>query len=90
MNCRRRGGSPVDEPDTNFDPQEAVRLAPTYVSTGCLPPSEVGAALVNDAYERFKSNTEGRNSDVYPSLAAVPSAGDGALCIQDALRRQIL
>jgi hypothetical protein len=41
-----------------------------------------GAALVDDAYERFKSNTEGRNSDVYPSLAAVPSAGDGALCIQ--------
>lgn len=45
MNCRRGGGSPVDEPDTNFDPQEAVRLAPTYVSTGRLPPSEVAAAL---------------------------------------------
>ena len=73
MNGRHRGGSPVDEPDTNFDPEEAARPAPTYVSTGCLPPSEVVAALVNDAHERFKSNTEGRNSDVYPSLAAVPA-----------------
>jgi glutaminase len=73
MNGRHRGGSPIDEPDTNVDSEEAARSARTYVSTGSLPPSEVVSALVKDAHERFKSNTEGRNSDVYPSLAAVPS-----------------
>jgi len=30
-------------------------------------------ALVSEAYERFKLNSEGRNSDVYPALARVPS-----------------
>jgi glutaminase len=30
-------------------------------------------ALVKDAYERFKSNTDGENSKVYPALARVPS-----------------
>jgi glutaminase len=29
--------------------------------------------LVAEAYERFKSNTEGENSQVYPALARVPS-----------------
>jgi glutaminase len=30
-------------------------------------------ALVSEAYERFRSNGEGRNSDVYPALAGLPS-----------------
>ena len=71
MNGRHRDGSPVDEPDRGLDFGEADRSAHSYVSTGCLPPSDVVTALVNDAHERFKSSTEGRNSDVYPSLAAV-------------------
>jgi glutaminase len=45
----------------------------TYVSTGQLPSPERVRALVKDAYERFKSNTDGENSKVYPALARVPS-----------------
>jgi glutaminase len=48
-------------------------MTSAYVSTGRLPPAEVVEALVNDAYERFRSNAEGRNSEVYPSLATVPA-----------------
>jgi glutaminase len=44
-----------------------------YVSTGHLPPPDRVAGLVTQAYRRFKSNTEGRNSDVYPALERVPS-----------------
>jgi len=44
-----------------------------YVSTGQLPSPERVRALVNEAYERFKSNTDGENSKVYPALARVPS-----------------
>ncbi len=42
-----------------------------YVATGHLPPSELAGALIRKAYQRFKSNTEGKNSDVYPALARV-------------------
>lgn len=44
-----------------------------YVSTGTLPPSERVARLVAEAHKRFRSNTEGRNSNVYPALEEVPS-----------------
>jgi len=44
-----------------------------HVSTGQLPSPERVRALVTDAYERFKSNTDGENSQVYPALARVPS-----------------
>ena len=44
-----------------------------YVSTGHLPPSEDVVRLVDEAYGRYKSNTEGKNSQVYPALARVPS-----------------
>jgi len=44
-----------------------------YVSTGHLPPSEDVVRLVDEAYERYKSNTEGKNSQVYPALARTPS-----------------
>ena len=40
-----------------------------YVSTGHLPPPDRVTALVEEAYEQFKSNCEGRTSSVYPSLA---------------------
>jgi glutaminase len=43
-----------------------------YVSTGHLPSPELVQALVAEAYERYKSNTDGANSDVYPALAQVP------------------
>ncbi len=44
-----------------------------YVSTGRLPTPELIQALVTEAYEKFRSNTEGQNSQVYPALARVPS-----------------
>ena len=43
-----------------------------YVSTGRLPPAEVVIRLVDEAYERYKSNTDGENSQAYPALADVP------------------
>ena len=51
--------------------EEAARSG--YVSTGHLPPPELVRALVDEAYQRFKSVPEGKNSDVYPALARVPS-----------------
>jgi glutaminase len=48
------------------------RTGDGYVSTGHLPSPEMVKALVSEAYERFKSIGEGRNSDVYPALARVP------------------
>lgn len=44
-----------------------------YVSTGHLPSPEQVQAIVHEAYERFRSNTEGENSQVYPALARVPN-----------------
>jgi glutaminase len=44
-----------------------------YVSTGHLPSPEQVRALISEAYELFKSNAEGKNSEVYPALARVPS-----------------
>jgi glutaminase len=46
---------------------------PPYVSTGRLPPPEEVRLLVAEAYERFRSNSDGQNSQVYPALARVPS-----------------
>src|SRR5882724_6794400 len=45
----------------------------SYVSTGHLPSPEAVRKLVSEAYERCRSNTDGKNSDVYPALARVPS-----------------
>ena len=44
-----------------------------FVSTGHLPPGDRVKALVAEAHARFKSVAEGKNSDVYPALAGVPS-----------------
>ena len=44
-----------------------------YVSTGHLPPPDMVRSVAAEAHERFKQNTDGRNSDVYPALARVPS-----------------
>jgi glutaminase len=45
-----------------------------YVSTGHLPPAEEIVRLVDEVHARYKSNTDGKNSQVYPALAQVPSA----------------
>jgi glutaminase len=44
-----------------------------YVSTGHLPTPERVQALVAEAHERYSSVAEGKNSEVYPALARVPS-----------------
>ena len=46
----------------------------SYVSSGHLPSPEMVKSLVAEAYERYKSNTDGENSQVYPALRRVPSA----------------
>jgi glutaminase len=58
MQERRRGGDSLDS---------------SFVSTGHLPTPETITALVNEAHARFKSNTDGENSQVYPALARAPS-----------------
>jgi glutaminase len=42
-----------------------------YVSTGALPSPEVVTELVREAHERFRSDTGGELSDVYPALLRV-------------------
>ncbi len=42
------------------------------VSTGRLPPAFRVRELVQDAYERYKSEDQGHNADHYPALARVP------------------
>ena len=50
-----------------------LQAEPSYISTGHLPSPENVQKLVDEAYERFKSDTSGQNSQVYPALASVPS-----------------
>jgi glutaminase len=49
-----------------------VTAAP-YISTGHLPQQEMVQTAVEEAHRRFRSNTDGENSQVYPALARVPS-----------------
>jgi glutaminase len=48
-------------------------LLDSYVSTGHLPPADRVVELVTKAYDRYLTNAEGKNSQVYPALARVPS-----------------
>jgi glutaminase len=42
-----------------------------HVSTGRLPPAEVVQAWIDEAHARFRTNTDGATSTVYPALAEV-------------------
>ena len=53
---------------------------PALVSTGRLPGPELVRALVTEAYERFRDEASGANSQVYPALASVPAEHFG-LCV---------
>jgi glutaminase len=53
-----------------------------YVSTGHLPPPDQVDLLVNEAYERFRSNRDGTCSQVYPALAAVPETLFGVSVVE--------
>lgn len=48
-------------------------LTEPYISTGHLPAPDDVTRLVDEAYARFQSNTDGENSQIYPALAQVPS-----------------
>jgi glutaminase len=52
---------------------KAAQVDRPYISTGHLPPEELTRRLVAEVYERFRSDTEGENSQVYPALARVPA-----------------
>jgi len=54
-------------------PSVAETTGRPYISTGHLPEPEMVHKLVSDAHQRFKSNNDGENSQVYPALARVPS-----------------
>jgi glutaminase len=64
--------------DTRHQSDEAAQSA--FVSTGHLPPPELVRTLVTQAYERYKSNADGENSQVYSALARVPSSLFG-ICV---------
>ena len=52
----------------------------SYVSTGQLPSPDRVAALVAEAHARYRTDSEGENSQVYPALARIPSALFG-ICV---------
>lgn len=58
---------------TDSDPPAGRTGGAWYVSTGRLPPADLVRSLLGEAYERYRSSTEGEQSDVYPALAAVPA-----------------
>ncbi len=53
-----------------------------HVSTGRLPPPDTVQQLLADAHAAYATNQEGRNSGVYPALAAVPADRFG-VCLVD-------
>ena len=61
-------------------PSGAEQGGAPYISTEHLPEPEMVQSLVSDARGRFKSNTDGQNSQVYPALARVPGNLFG-LCV---------
>lgn len=64
----------------NASVQDSAAAEPAYISTGHLPTPDLVRSMVRDAYERFRGNSDGRNSDVYPALARVP-AGLFGICV---------
>ena len=62
------------------DGSQSSSEAATLVSTGRLPDAPVVAALIHQAYDRYRSNDEGTVSNVYPALARVPRELFG-LCV---------
>jgi len=54
--------------------QSPIELDSSFISTGSLPTPEMVTALVNEAHARYKTNSDGQVSQVYPALARVPSS----------------
>jgi glutaminase len=62
----------MKKPERDMQKRADIDETLEFISTGHLPVAEMVMALVSDAYARYKSNTEGENSQVYPALARVP------------------
>ena len=54
-------------------PAEPAPREPAYVSTGRLPPPAEVRAAIAEAHARYRSDSTGENSTVYPALGRVPS-----------------
>jgi glutaminase len=65
---------------TRLDIDEVT--GPAYVSTGHLPPAERVDTLLAEAYERFKTDDEGKIADYIPALARTPRDLFG-LCVAE-------
>src|SRR5690606_24452857 len=57
----------------SFGDEMAYDLGEPFISTGQLPSRQQIQALVLEAHERFRSNADGVNSDVYPVLTRTRS-----------------
>jgi len=55
----------------NTQPPPDAHSKDNYISTGHLPDPQVGRSLVNEVHQKFKTNNDGENSQVYPALARV-------------------
>ena len=51
-----------------------------FVSTGRLPGDDLVRQLVVEAHERYRTNSDGELSQVYPALGRVPSGLFG-ICV---------
>src|SRR5690242_18062602 len=51
--------------------QENWAAGTSHISTGHLPSADTVESSVKEAHERFRSNKDGQNSQVYPALARV-------------------
>jgi glutaminase len=66
----------------NTRPEIDAAAGSAYVSTGHLPTQERVGTLVTEAYDHYRANADGENSQVYPALARVPSELFG-ICVVD-------
>jgi glutaminase len=59
--------SAVPPPATGVSPMSGS----SHISTGQLPPPDAVQAVVAEAYQRYRTNADGLNAQVYPALATV-------------------
>jgi glutaminase len=55
------------------NPSDPAAAKTPFISSGSLPTPEFVQQTIEDAYQLYRSNNEGKNSQVYPALARVPS-----------------
>jgi glutaminase len=70
--------------DDSMSADESWDAGPAYISTGHLPPRENVRQLIAEAHERYRLNTDGQNSQVYPALAEVATSLFGVSVVSTA------